>query len=180
MESDPVDKLLEDWHRERPDLDPTPLAVVSRLLMLYKHLEQRTDLALSVHGMTLWQFDVLATLRRSGAPYTLSPTQLLRAMTLSSGAMTNRIDRLEDLGFVERLPDPEDRRGVLIRLTDAGRDVADQAVGTRLADAARVIAHLTPDERETLATLLRRLLAPLSRENGHGRRRPERSSTTSR
>lgn len=158
MDPDIVDVLLGQWVRERPDLDASALAVVSRLLMLYKHLEQDADRALATLGLTLWQLDVLAALRRSGAPFALSPTQLMQAVTLSSGAMTNRIDRLESAGWVERLPDPADRRGVLIQLTPAGKEIVDRAMPVRFAQARDIVSALTPEEFETLAGLLRKLL----------------------
>lgn len=177
MTPDTVDVLLEQWSRERPDQDAAALAVVSRLLMLYKHLEQGADRALAPLKLTLWQLDVLAVLRRSGSPYALSPTQLMQAVTLSSGAMTNRIDRLERAGWVERLPDPADRRGVLIRLTPAGKELVDRAMPVRFAQARDIVSVLTPEEFETLAGLLRKLLVrhqPAARTrtvgSGNGRR----------
>lgn len=172
--SDPVDVFIEQWRHERPELDPTPLGISSRLLMLYKHLEQSTDRALAPFGLTLWQFDVLAALRRSGEPFRLSPTQLIRSMTISSGAMTNRIDRLEEMALVQRLDDPEDRRGVLIALTFEGRRIVDQAITARLEEAKRLFVPFSPEETATLTNLLRQLLlffdgqkiAPTRRKSG--------------
>ena len=171
METDPVTRFISQWRRERPDLDPSPLAVVSRLLMIYRYLEQSADQALSSHGLELWQFDVLAALRRSGAPFVLTPTQLSELITLSSGAMTNRIDRLEQLGLVVRRDDPEDRRGVRIALTSKGRQLVDEAAETRLKEARGDLEALTVEERKTLALLLERLLLDLRsrRENKNGR-----------
>lgn len=156
--ADPVDVFIDQWRHERPELDAAPLGISSRLLMLYKHLEQSTDRALGRFGLTLWQFDVLAALRRSGEPFALSPTQLIRFMTISSGAMTNRIDRLEEMGLVKRLDDPEDRRGVLIALTPEGRRTVDEAVTARLDEAKRLFAPFSQEEAKTLTDLLRRLL----------------------
>lgn len=175
MIPDIVDVLLEQWVRERPDLDAAAMAVVSRLLMLYKHLEQGADRALIGLGLTLWQLDVLAVLRRSGPPFALSPTQLMQAVTLSSGAMTNRIDRLENAGWVERLPDPADRRGVLIQLTAAGKELVDRAMPVRFDQARDITQALTPEEFDALANLLRKLLvrhqpAPVAGAAGNGRR----------
>ncbi len=174
---------MEQWSRERPDLDPAALSVVSRLLMLYRHLEQDADRALAIHGIALWQFDVLAALRRSGPPFVLSPTALTRLVTLSSGAMTNRIDRLEEMGLVARQEDPSDRRGVLIALTPKGRQLVDESVATRLAEARSLLAPLSPEEVETLAGLLRRLVISLrgqtaamgSAANGSNREIPTRA-----
>lgn len=165
MERDPVDRFIEQWNRERPDLDPAALGVVSRVLMLAKLLEHSADRVLDRFGLSLWQFDVLAALRRSGPPFKLSPTRLMQLVTLTSGAMTNRIDRLEELGLVAREPHPEDRRGLLIVLTREGRKLVDEAIEFRLADARRTIAGLSAAEERTLAALLRTLLVSLT--NGH-------------
>lgn len=180
MKRDQIDLFIEQWRRERPDLDASPLGVVSRILMLYKHLEQTADRALSAFGLTLWQFDVLAALRRSGPPFTLSPTRLMELVTLSSGAMTNRIDRLESLGLVKRRPDPDDRRGVLISLTRSGQKLVDKAISARLDDARQSIAALNGADEKSLAGLLRKLLCscqdgPFSRSARPGTRQPRRS-----
>ena len=158
MERDAVDLFMEQWRRERSELDPSPLGVVSRVLMLYKFLEQSADRALGPFGLSLWQFDVLAALRRSGKPFRLTPSELMRLVTLTSGAMTNRIDRLEALGLVRREADPDDRRGVLICLTNEGRKLADEAISARLEDARRNTEKLSRQESSTLAGLLRKLL----------------------
>ncbi|MCC6269851.1 MAG: MarR family transcriptional regulator [Microbacteriaceae bacterium] len=158
MERDPVDLFIEQWNRERPELDPSALGVVGRVLMLEKHLEQSADRALDRFGVCLWQFDVLAALRRSGPPFKLSPTRLMQLVTLTSGAMTNRIDRLEVAGLVVREADPCDRRGVQIALTREGKKLVDEAIAVRLDDARRNIAVLSRAEQRTLAALLRRVL----------------------
>lgn len=158
MERDTVDLFIEQWRHERPDLEPAALGVVSRVLMLYKHLEQSADRALAPFGLGLWQFDVLAALRRSGPPFLLSPTQLMRMVTLTSGAMTNRIDRLEEAGYVKRREDPDDRRGVKIALTPAGKKLVDEAIEARLEDARRNVACLSSAEYRSLCGLLRKLL----------------------
>lgn len=155
---DRVDLFIEQWRRERPTLDASGLAVVSRILMLFKMLEQSADDALADFGLALWQFDVLAALRRSGSPFRLTPTELSKLVTLSSGAMTNRIDRLEALGLVARERDPDDRRGILIALTPKGRRLVDHAAERRLADAKEQISVLTTKERRVLASLLRKLM----------------------
>lgn len=158
MERDHVDLFIEQWGRERPDLDVSALGIVSRVVMLEKRFEQSADQVLARFGLSLWQFDVLAALRRSGAPFKLSPTRLMGLVTLTSGAMTNRIDRLEKLGLVARESDPDDRRGVLITLTREGRTLVDEAVAARVDEARRSIASLSSDDAQTLASLLRKLL----------------------
>lgn len=173
MEKDIVDQAIEEWQREQPDLDASPLGVVSRILVLAQQMEKTANRALERHGIELWQFDVLAALRRAGAPYRLSPTQLSDSVILTSGAMTNRLDRLESDGLVVRLRDPDDRRGVLIQLTPRGRKLVDEAVETRLADAREAVSSLHRSESRVLAKLLRRLIVALegrSRNNGERRR----------
>lgn len=174
VEKDIVDEAIEEWQRERSDLDAAPLGVVSRVLVLAQKLEKSANRALERHGIELWQFDVLAALRRSGAPYRLSPTQLSDSVVLTSGAMTNRLDRLESDGFVVRLRDPDDRRGVLIQLTPRGRKLVDDAVETRLADAEEAVSSLHRSESRVLAKLLRRLIVA---QEGGGRTNGERRRT---
>jgi DNA-binding MarR family transcriptional regulator len=159
---DEVDELAEAWARERPDLDLSPVAVFSRLSRLSRHLDLARREAFSGSGIESWEFDVLAALRRAGAPYGLSPGRLLRETLVTSGTMTNRVDRLAARGLVERFPDPDDRRGVLVRLTPEGKDAVDSAF-TALLDAERAfLADLSPDQATELAALLRRLLLPFS------------------
>lgn len=168
MPQDSVDLFIRQWNEQRPDLDPGALAVVSRVLMLSKLLEQSADRALAPSGLTLWQFDVLTALRRVGPPFRLSPTRLTELVTLTSGAMTNRIDRLEEMGLVTREADPADRRGVQIALTRAGRRLVDEAIAVRLEDARSNIAGLTSPERRLLAGLLRKVILA----NGSAREAP--------
>jgi DNA-binding MarR family transcriptional regulator len=159
---DEVDDLAEAWARERPDLDLAPVAVFSRLSRLSRHLDLARREAFTAQGIESWEFDVLAALRRAGAPYELSPGRLLRETLVTSGTMTNRVDRLATRGFVERYPDPEDRRGVLVRLTPEGKDAVDGAF-TALLDAERAfLVDLTARQQGDLADLLRKLLAPFS------------------
>src|SRR3954469_3285648 len=129
---DEVDELLEAWGRERDDLDLAPVAVFSRVSRLARRLELARRDAFAAHGIEQWEFDVLAALRRAGAPYELSPGRLLHETLVTSGTMTNRVDRLEARGLVERLADPSDRRGVLVRLTSRGRETVDGALVTLL------------------------------------------------
>jgi DNA-binding MarR family transcriptional regulator len=157
---DEVDELTEAWSRERADLDLAPVAVFSRISRLARHLDLARREAFSAHGIESWEFDVLAALRRAGDPYELSPGRLLRETLVTSGTMTNRVDRLAGRGYVERHPDPEDRRGVLVRLTADGKDTVDGAF-TALLDAERaLLAELPTSAQKDLAGLLRRLLAP--------------------
>ncbi|WP_026414373.1 MarR family winged helix-turn-helix transcriptional regulator [Actinomadura oligospora] len=157
---DEVDRLVESWHTERPDLDVSPLLVLSRVSRLARHLDRARRATFAEHDLESWEFDVLTALRRAGAPYELSPGRLLRATLVTSGTMTNRIDRLTAAGLVERHPDPADKRGVLVRLTDAGRTRVDAAFSALLEREHAILEALTPGDRETLGGLLRTLLVP--------------------
>src|SRR5919107_5800428 len=161
---DDVDELAEAWARERPDLDLAPVAVFSRISRLSRRLDLARREAFEAHGVESWEFDVLAALRRAGSPYELSPGRLLRETLVTSGTMTNRVDRLTARGYVERYPDPEDRRGVIVRLTAEGRSAVDAAFAA-LLDAERALLEDLPEgDRARLASLLRRLLAPFGRD----------------
>lgn len=157
---DEVDDLVSGWHGERPDLDLEPMQVLSRVSRLARHLDRARRAAFSAHGLETWEFDVLSALRRQGPPYQLSPGALLRATLVTSGTMTNRIDRLAEAGLVARHPDPLDRRGVLVQLTDRGVAVADAALTDLLAHERELLAGLNADQQTALATLLRVLLTP--------------------
>src|SRR5687768_13222235 len=154
---DEVDELTEAWARERSDLDLAPVAVFSRISRLARHLDLARRDAFTAHGIESWEFDVLAALRRAGAPYELSPGRLLRETLVTSGTMTNRVDRLVARGLVERLPDPRDRRGVLVRLTDRGRETVDGALAGLLDQERRLLSALSPAELRQLVALMRRL-----------------------
>jgi DNA-binding MarR family transcriptional regulator len=158
--SDEVDRLVAAWQRERPDLDVTPLEVLSRVTRLARHLDRARGDAFDDHGLEPWEFDVLAALRRAGPPYELSPGALLPLTLVSSGTMTNRIDRLAARGLVTRRPDPDDRRGVLVTLTGEGRERVDAALEDLLTQERRILGSLSPAERERLADLLRAVTAP--------------------
>ena len=161
MSRDAVDLILEQWQRERPDLDTSPMGVIGRLSRVSQHLDDGIQAALAELDISPGEFDVLATLRRSGEPYQLNPTTLYQALMLSSGAMTNRLDRLERAGFVRRLPDPQDRRGTLIQLTEKGKRFIDRAVEVHVNNEHRLISALSPDEREQLRSILSRWLQSL-------------------
>ena len=157
---DEVDELVAGWRAERPDLDLEPLHVLSRVSRLARHLDLARRTAFAAHGLETWEFDVLSALRRQGPPYQLSPGSLLRATLVTSGTMTNRIDKLAEGALVRRLPDPQDKRGVLVQLTDRGKAVADAALTDLLEQERGLLTGLDASERELLASLLRLLLSP--------------------
>ena len=157
---DEVDSLVEAWRRERPDLDVQPLQVLSRVSRLARHLDRARRAVFADHDLESWEFDVLTALRRAGSPYQLSPGRLLRATLVTSGTMTNRIDRLAAAGLVERHPDPQDKRGVQVRLSRAGLTRVDAAFADLLDREHVILDGLSPDQRDALAGLLRTLLVP--------------------
>lgn len=157
---DEVDDLVERWRAERPDLDVQPLQVLSRVSRLARHLDRARTAAFARHGLAAWEFDVLSALRRQGSPYQLSPGALVRATLVTSGTMTNRIDRLTDAGLVARRPDPQDKRGVLVTLTALGLAKADAALADLLDGERELLAGLDRPQQRELAGLLRILLAP--------------------
>jgi DNA-binding MarR family transcriptional regulator len=162
---DEVDDLITAWRSQRPDLDVEPLQVLSRVSRLARHLDIARRGAFAAHGLESWEFDVLSALRRAGPPFQLTPGALLRATLVTSGTMTNRIDRLTDSGLVYREPDPRDRRGVLVTLSDRGREVVDAAFTDLLDREQALLASLGQEERQVLSALLRTLLIPFD-ENG--------------
>ena len=159
-DEDEVDRIVAAWQRERPDLDIEPLTVLSRVTRLARHLDLLRRGSFAEHDLEPWEFDVLSALRRSGAPYRLSPGALLTQTLVTSGTMTNRIDRLEAKGLVERLPDPNDRRGVHVRLTAEGRLRVDAALADLLDYERTILAALPEPDRERLADQLRTLVLP--------------------
>jgi len=158
--SDEVDRLVAAWERERPDLDSSPMQVLSRVTRLARHLDLARREAFEAHDLETWEFDVLTALRRAGSPYELSPGRLLRETMVTSGTMTNRVDRLAAKGLVLRMPDPDDRRGVLVRLTDNGLNRVDAALEGLLEQERRLLDALTTSQRESLAAMLRMVVAP--------------------
>jgi len=156
--ADEVDRITAAWQRERPDLDVSPLQVLSRVSRLSRLLDNARRQAFAAHGVETWEFDVLAALRRAGEPYALSPG-LLGAQTLvTSGTMTNRIDRLEARGLVRREPDPSDRRGVRVMLTDSGRSCVDAAFADLVAREQELLAAIPSAQQSELSGQLRTLL----------------------
>ena len=156
-EHDGVDVILEQWKRERPELDHSPVGVVGRISRLARELEQRLEPVYRDHELEGGLYDVLATLRRSGEPYRLRPSEFAGTLMLTSSGTTKRLDRLERAGLIERTPDPDDRRGTLIALTPAGRRLVDATVEAHLENERRLLSALTDSERSRLAGLLRKL-----------------------
>ncbi len=156
-ERDGVDEILEQWRRERPELDPSPIGVIGRVSRLARELEQRLEPVYREHGLESGWHDVLATLRRTGPPYQLRPTEFTSALMLTSSGTTKRLDRLEQAGLITREPDPGDRRGTIITLTPAGHELIDAVTEAHLANERRLLSALTGDEQRRLADLLRKL-----------------------
>jgi len=157
---DEVDELVAAWRAQRPDLDVEPLQVLSRISRLARHLDIARRGAFADHGLESWEFDVLSALRRQGPPFQLTPGALLRATLVTSGTMTNRIDRLAAAGLVRREPDPRDKRGVLVILTGQGQERVDAALADLLHRERALLAGLDTAERGQLAELMRILLVP--------------------
>ncbi|MBU1587611.1 MAG: MarR family transcriptional regulator [Actinobacteria bacterium] len=155
--SDEVDRIVDAWARERDDLDFSPLQVLSRVARLARHLERARRTAFAASDLELWEFDVLSALRRAGAPYQLSPKALLQQTLVSSGTMTNRIDRLVDRALVERRTDPHDGRGILVVMTEQGRERVDAAISTLLEAESELLDRLPKADQERLSALLRKL-----------------------
>ncbi|WP_369236644.1 MarR family winged helix-turn-helix transcriptional regulator [Streptomyces sp. R21] len=158
---DPVDAIIEQWAAVRPDLDTAAMEVFGRIFRLSRAMGDRMEKAYTRFGISRGEFDVLATLRRSGDPYTLSPRQLSGTLMLTTGGMTGRLDKLERAGLLRRSPDPHDRRGLQVTLTDEGFRLIDEAVGAGLAAQTQVLSRLDDEQAGQLADLLRELLGGL-------------------
>jgi DNA-binding MarR family transcriptional regulator len=154
---DTVDEIVDAWVREHPGLDFSPLKILSRVTRLAKQLEKTRRASFATADLESWEFDVLAALRRAGAPHELSPKALLEQTYVSSGTMTNRIDGMVRRGLVERRTDPNDGRGVLVSMTVEGRDRVDAAISHLVDAEADLLAGLSKADQERLAALLRRL-----------------------
>lgn len=164
-QADEVDALISAWQRERPDLDVAPMQVLSRVTRLARHLDIARREAFATYDLESGEFDVLAALRRAGSPYELSPSQLITANLVTSGTMTYRIDRLEEKKLVARKPDPNDGRGVLVQLTQAGLNAVDAAL-TDLLDRERILLKsISSGERAQLADVLRTIVLPFDQES---------------
>ena len=155
---DLVDEMVKDWAAECPELDWSPLGVVVRIQLLGKALSESAEQALAEHDLKLWEYDVLSALRRQGKPYELAASELARASMLTSGTITTRIDGLEQRGLVGRIPDPDDRRSVRVRLTQTGIEAIDQAIRTRIAKAEAQLQALSNRERLHVSAALRKLM----------------------
>lgn len=162
--TDEVDRIVAAWQRERPDLDVSPLEVLSRVSRLARHLDLARRHAFDQWGLVAWEFDVLSALRRSGEPYELSAGELVRQTLVTSGTMTNRIDRLVSRGMVARAHSASDRRTVLISLTAQGREAVDGALADLVEDEHGLLAELSAPEHACLAGLLRRLVVPFEQK----------------
>jgi DNA-binding MarR family transcriptional regulator len=158
MKEDAIDRIVHQWNRERPELDVSPTHVLQRITRLYLLQSASFAEVFGRYGLSFGEWEVLAALVRSGSPHRMKPSALVCSLVLSSGAMTNRIDCVERAGLVERLPDPDDRRGTLVSLTEKGRQVANEAVVAHLANEERLLGALSADERQQLTDLLRKLL----------------------
>jgi DNA-binding MarR family transcriptional regulator len=170
MAGDHIDRIVSDWDRERPELDVRPVAVVGRILRAARYLEREIERELASFGLGLTEFNALSALRRAGRPHSLSPKQLGTALLLSSGGLTKLLERLEAEGLVSREPDPHDGRGVVVRLTDAGRRLQDEAFEAHLTNEEELLAPLDDEERAAVGDALRGLLTAF--EAGAGRARP--------
>ncbi len=163
---DRIDRISEEWRKERPDIDHEAMALIGRLSRITRHLKHEMEACFSAHGLSAASFDVLATLRRAGAPFQLSPGDLLNRTMVTSGTMTNRIDRLVAQGWVERRKNPDDARSFLIALTRSGFEKIDSAVSDHTANQTRLTAGLSSQERDELTGLLKRFLAEFEDPEG--------------
>jgi len=155
---DRVDEIIKQWHQERPDLNVEPMEVIGRIKQLSQYFLREMDKTFSAHGLNGAKFDVLATIRRSGAPYGLSPSDLMASTMVTSGTMTNRIDQLVKDGLVERTPNPQDARGFIISLTNKGHALIDRVLNEHVKTQAQLTAVLTKEDRKTLNSILRKFL----------------------
>ncbi|EOG1934559.1 MarR family winged helix-turn-helix transcriptional regulator [Providencia stuartii] len=160
---DRIDKIIQQWARERPDLDISAMGLIGRLGNIVLHLTREMEKVFAQFGLNRSSFDVLATLRRAGHPYTLSPGDMLATLMVTSGTMTNRIDQLEKAGLVKRHPNPEDGRGFLVSLTDDGLSLINQAIEAHVANQSRLVTGLSTDEQNALNQLLKVFLVSLEK-----------------
>jgi DNA-binding MarR family transcriptional regulator len=164
MNKDRIDIILEEWQQELPQLDTSALGIIGRILRIARLLEKHRESILVEYGLNVWSFDVLATLRRQGQPFRLKPTELYSLLMLSSGAMTNRIDRLEQDGIVTRVRDAEDRRSVMVQLTPKGIQLADTVMPILFEKEKQVLSQFTSDELQLSTPMLRKLLMLLEQD----------------
>ncbi len=159
MTPDDIDRIVAQWNRERPDLDVAPMALIGRLARLREKIAREQEKVFARFGLNSAGFDVLATLRRHGAPYALSPGALMDSMMITSGTVTNRIDQLEKAGLVSRETNPDDRRSMIVALTPAGLKLIDEAVTAHVENQHRIVTPMSPAERAALDRLLAHFLA---------------------
>ncbi|MBD2527413.1 MarR family winged helix-turn-helix transcriptional regulator [Nostoc sp. FACHB-133] len=164
MNKDRIDIILEEWQQELPQLDTSAVGIIGRILRIARLLEKHRESILVEYGLNVWSFDVLATLRRQGQPFRLKPTELYSLLMLSSGAMTNRIDRLEQDGIVTRVRDAEDRRSVMVQLTTKGIQLADTVMPILFEKEKQVLSQFTADELQLSTLTLRKLLMLLEQD----------------
>lgn len=158
---DHVDKIIAQWNKEKPELDVTSMEVIGRIKRIFKHLDREMEKTFNAHGMNAASFDVLATLRRSGPPYTLSPGDMMGATMVTSGTMTNRIDQLVKEGLVERIRNPKDGRGFIISLTKKGFVVIEAAIIDHVETQNNLLSVLSKEDRESLNSLNRKFIVGL-------------------
>jgi DNA-binding MarR family transcriptional regulator len=163
---DRVDDIIEQWQNERPDLDVSGMAIIGRIGRLEKLIRPRLNAAFAEHGLESWEFDVLATLLRSGSPHQLTPGALLESTMITSGAMTNRIDRLEHRGLVKRVKNPDDKRQVLVTLTAVGNKTVSAALEDHVSNEAAILGGLNQAQQHQLVELLRALHRSLDEPHG--------------
>ncbi len=155
---DHVDKIIKQWHQERPDLNVEPMEVIGRIKRLSQYLSREMEKTFSVHGLNASKFDVLATIRRSGVPYGLSPGDLVASTMVTSGTITNRVDQLVKSGLVERIPNPKDARGFIISLTNEGHILINRVLNDHVTTQAQLIEFLTKEDKKNLNVILRKFL----------------------
>ena len=155
---DAIDRVVSQWAKEKPDLDTEPMAIMGRLMRIAKHMENHVAEVHKRYDLKMGEFDVLATLRRSGEPYRLTPSELISSMMLTSGAMTNRLDKLEKKGLIDREHSKEDRRSVTVQLTSKGFELIDALIEQHLQAQHELMGSLTRDEREQVNQALKLLL----------------------
>ena len=163
--SDEVDRIVDAWQQERPDLDVAPLQVLSRVSRLARHLDIARREAFAANDLEPGEFDVLAALRRNGKPYALTPSALISQNLVTSGTMTNRIDRLELKNLVARMPDPSDGRGVLVQLTQSGKSAVDRALEELLVRENKLLSSISIADLTKLATILKNIVLPFDEES---------------
>lgn len=159
LPKDAVDIIVEQWKKERPDLDASVMGPMGRLSRNVVHIRQKLDDVFAQFGLSQWEFDVLATLRRSGKPYCLAPTDLFLSMMITSGTMTHRLKLLESREFIQRLPNKDDGRSMLVKLTKKGLQLVDKAVEAHIENEQTMLNVLTPAQIQELDHLLALLLA---------------------